>query len=82
MKMYMHKNKKIIICKFHLKNKCQFGEECKFLHLSINELNYVLNKMEDLKQENESLKSDLGDKYLEIIFNDIIFLNFSSKLAR
>jgi hypothetical protein len=77
----MHKNKKIMICKFHLKNKCQFGE-CKFLHLSINELNYVLNKMEDLKQENESLKYDLGDKYLEIIFNDIIFLNFSSKLAR
>jgi hypothetical protein len=53
----MHKNKKIMICKFHLKNKCQFGE-CKFLHLSINELNYVLNKMEDLKQENESLKSE------------------------
>ncbi len=38
--------------------------------------------MEDLKQENESLKSDLGDKYLEIIFNDKIFLNFSSKLAK
>ena len=28
--MYMHKNKKIIICKFNLKNKCKFGEECKF----------------------------------------------------
>ncbi len=24
--MYMHENKKIIICKFNLKNKCQFGE--------------------------------------------------------
>jgi hypothetical protein len=66
--MYMHKNKKIIICKFNLKNKCQFGKECKFLHLSINELNCVLNKMEDLKQENESLKSDLRNKCLEIRF--------------
>jgi hypothetical protein len=64
----MHKNKKIIICKFNLKNKCQFGKECKFLHLSINELNCVLNKMEDLKQENESLKSDLRNKCLEIRF--------------
>jgi len=39
--MYMHENKKIIICKFNLKNKCQFGEKCKFRHISINELNDI-----------------------------------------
>ena len=62
----MHKNKKIIICKFNLKNKCLFGEKCKFRHISISELNDILNKMEDLKQENESLKLDLKEKSREI----------------
>jgi hypothetical protein len=62
----MHKNKKIIICKFNLKNKCQFGEKCKFRHISINELNDILNRMEDLKQENESLKLGLKEKSREI----------------
>jgi hypothetical protein len=28
--MYMHKNKKIIICKYNLKNKCHFGENVNF----------------------------------------------------
>ena len=64
--MYMHKNKKIIICKFNLKNKCLFGEKCKFRHISINELNDILNKIEDFKQENESLKLDLKEKSREI----------------
>ena len=48
--------KKIIICKFNLKNKCQFSEKCKLRQLSINELNDILNKMEDLKQENVEKK--------------------------
>ena len=64
--MYMHKNKKIIICKFNLKNKCHFGEKCNFRHIRLDELNNILNKMEDLKQENESLKLDLKEKSREI----------------
>ena len=60
--------KKIIICKFNLKNKCQFGEKCKFKHLSINALNEILNKFEDIKQENVSLKRNLKEK-LKMISN-------------
>ncbi len=60
--MRMHQKKKVIFCKFDLKNKCLFGEKCKFCHLSINELNDVLKKVEDLKQENELLKSELKEK--------------------
>ena len=60
-KMYMHKNKKIIICKFNLKYKCKLGEKCKFKHLNINELNEILNKFEGLKQEYESLKKDFKE---------------------
>jgi hypothetical protein len=60
--------KKIIICKFNLKNKCQFGEKCKFQHLSIDALNEILNKFEDIKQENVSLKRNLKEK-LKIISN-------------
>ena len=62
----MHKNKKIIICKFNLKNKCHFGEKCKFRHISINEVNDILKKLEDLKIENESLKLELKEKSQEI----------------
>jgi len=58
----MHKNKKIIICRFNLKNKCKFGEKCKFRHLNIDELNDILNKFEDLKHENKSLKTKLQEK--------------------
>jgi hypothetical protein len=36
------------------------------VNISINELNDILNKMEDLKQENESLKLDLKEKSREI----------------
>ena len=53
--MYTHANKKIIICKFNLKNKCKFGEKCKIRHLNVNELNDILTKFECLKQEYESL---------------------------
>ena len=64
--MYMHTNKKITICKFHLKNKCQSGEKCKFRHLSVNELNDIFTKFKDLKQENTSLKRDLKDKCIKL----------------
>ena len=57
----MYKNKKIIICKFNLKNKCLFGEKCKFRHLNIKELNDVLKKVENFKRDNESLKSELKE---------------------
>jgi hypothetical protein len=64
--MYIHTKKKIIICKFYLKNKCQFGEKCKFRHIGVSELNDILNKFEDLKQENTSLKRDLKDKNIKL----------------
>ena len=51
--------KKIIICKFNIKNKCLFGEKCKFQHLSINAQNENLNKFEGINQENVSLKRNL-----------------------
>ena len=60
--MYIHRNKKIIICKFNLKNKCKFGEKCKFRHLNIDELNDILNRFEDLKQENEQHKKNFTEK--------------------
>ena len=62
--MYMHTNKKNIICKFHLKNKCQSGEKC--WHVSVNELNDILTKFKDLKQENTSLKRDLKGKCIKL----------------
>jgi hypothetical protein len=61
--MYMHANKKIIICKFNLKNKCKFGEKCKFRHLNVNELNDILTKFEGLKQEYESLKRNFRENF-------------------
>jgi len=64
--MYIHTKKKIIICKFYLKNKCQFGEKCKFRHIGVSELNDILNKFEDLKQENTSLKRNLKDKNIKL----------------
>ncbi len=55
--MNLHQKKKII---------CLFGEKCKFRHFSINKLNDVLKKVEDLKQDNELLKSELKAKCIEI----------------
>ncbi len=63
--MYMH-NKKIIICKFNLKNVCHYGDKCKFRHLSVRDLNEILSKMEDLKLENNLLKSELKEKNTKI----------------
>jgi hypothetical protein len=57
----MHTEKNIIICKFNLKIKCQFGEKCKFKHLSIKVLNEILNEFEDIKQENVLLKKNLKE---------------------
>ena len=59
--MYMHKkNKIIIICKLNIKNKC------KYRHLNGSELNDIVNKYENLKQENVSLKSVLKEKCQKI----------------
>ena len=63
--MYTYK-KKIIICKFNLKNKCKFGDKCKFLHLNVNELNNIICELEVLKLENQSLRSNLKVKCQEI----------------
>ena len=41
--MYMHKGKNIIICKFNIRNKCKFGEKCKFRHLSVKEQSHLYN---------------------------------------
>jgi hypothetical protein len=53
------KKVKIIIFKFNLKNKCKFGEKCKFQHIGIKELNDILAKFEDHKQENVLVKLNL-----------------------
>jgi hypothetical protein len=62
----MYTSKKIIICKFNLKNKCKFGEKCKFQHIGIKELNDILAKFEDLKQENVLLKLNLKKKSIKL----------------
>jgi hypothetical protein len=59
MMVYMYTSKKIIICKFNLKNQCKFGEKCKFQHIGIKELNDILAKFEDHKQENVLVKLNL-----------------------
>ena len=64
----MHtKKKNIIICKFNLNNKSKFEEKCRFQHISVNELNDIINKYQDLKQENAPLKLILKEKSLKII---------------
>jgi hypothetical protein len=60
------KKKNIIICKFNLNNKCKFEEKCRFQHISVNELNDIINKYQDLKQENASLKLMLKEKSLKL----------------
>ncbi len=55
--------------KINLKNKCKFGEKCKFRHLKVNELNEILHEYEDLKWEVMSLKSQLKEKCLQL--NDL-----------
>ena len=62
----MHSNKKIIIYKFNLKKKCQFGDKCKYRHISVNELNEILASFDSLKQENQLLKSVSTDKCREL----------------
>ena len=64
--MYMHQNKKIIICKFNLKKKCKFGEKCRHRHLSLNELNDIIYQYEELKQENKVLKLNFNEKCQEL----------------
>ena len=71
-------NKKIIICKFNLKNKCKFGEKCKFRHLNIDELNDILNKFEELKQEIESLQKNLTEKCEKLSNFDKSFCDVTS----
>ncbi len=65
MSMYT-KKKNIIICKFNLNNKSKFEEKCRFQHISVNELNDIINKYQDLKQENASLKLMLKEKSLKL----------------
>jgi hypothetical protein len=64
--MYIHRNKKIIICKFNLKNKCKFGEKCKFRHLNIDELNDILNRFEDLISKKMSSLKKILQKSVKI----------------
>jgi len=62
----MHIHRKIIIFKFNLKNKCKYGDKCKFRHINVHEVNEILSELEDLRRENKSLKSNLKEKCLEI----------------
>ena len=56
-KEYTQKNK-IIICKYHLKDKCKFGSKCNFLHIQKHEIEHTLEEVIKLRSENTSLKSE------------------------
>ncbi len=45
---------------------CKFGEKCKFRNLSVNKINDILNKHQELKQEKASLKLQLKGKCFKI----------------
>jgi hypothetical protein len=61
---------------------CKFGEKCKFRNLSVNKINDILNKYQELKQEKASLKlqlkgkcfklKNLGEKYCDVT-NDNVY---------
>ncbi len=53
----MH-GKKIIICKYHLKNKCKFGSKCNFVHIQKKEIEHNLEEVIKLRSENASLKTE------------------------
>jgi len=53
----MHR-KKIVICKYHLKDKCKFGSKCNFVHIQMKEIEQNLEEIIKLKSENASLKTE------------------------
>jgi len=56
-KEYMYR-KKILICKYHLKDKCKFGGKCNFLHIQMKEIEQNLEEVSKLRSENLSLKTE------------------------
>jgi len=57
-------NKKI--CKFYLFKKCKFGEDCKFYHVNLNDINQILVELKSLKAENDLLKKEIQQKNKKI----------------
>ena len=56
-KEYMYR-KKILICKYHLKDKCKFGGKCNFLHIQMKEIEKNLREVIKLRSENLLLKTE------------------------
>jgi len=53
-------NKKIIICKYFLKRKCKFGEDCRFEHIGTSKIAQIFEQLNYLIDENMSLKTELN----------------------
>ena len=60
-KMNMH-NENSKICKFNLFKKCKYGENCKFRHVNIDDINRMVVELQYLKAENDSLKEEIQKK--------------------
>jgi hypothetical protein len=56
-KEFMYR-KKILICKYHLKDKCKFGGKCNFLHIQMKEIEQNLEEVSKLRSENLLLKTE------------------------
>ena len=56
-KEYMYREK-IIICKYHLKDKCKFWGKCNFLHIKMKEIEENLEEISKLRSENALLKTE------------------------
>ena len=59
-KMYTQRNK-FKICKFFLKHKCKYGSRCTFQHVSLNEIEVLIETLNEVKIENGSLKRELNN---------------------
>jgi len=54
--MYSEEKK---ICKFNLIKKCKYGENCKFRHVNICEINQIIVELQYLKTQNDLLKKEV-----------------------
>ena len=54
---YMYR-KKIIICKYHLKDKCKFEGKCNFLLIQMKEIEENFEEISKLRSENALLKTE------------------------
>ena len=76
-KEYMYR-KKIVICKYHLKDKCKFGSKCNFVHIQMKEIEQNLEEVIKLRSENASLKTEF---YKMVQENRKLKLNESTNVS-